>query len=76
MRRRGRHVPPRAVEVTFADRGEYFNPLEQVPVETDVDGIRKRRIGGLGISLAWRLVDDMMYSRRYGENLLTIVRQK
>lgn len=47
--------------VTIRDKGKHFDPssVPQPDLETDLD---KRRIGGLGIYLMRKLVDDVSYS--------------
>ncbi|MBM3119749.1 MAG: ATP-binding protein [Chloroflexi bacterium] len=47
--------------VTIKDKGKPFDPSSVLPpdLETDVD---KRRIGGLGIYLMRKLMDDVSYS--------------
>lgn len=62
---------PREVSITFIDRGIPYNPLKKpdpdltLPVET-------RKIGGLGIYMVKKSVDDISYEYRDGQNILTI----
>lgn len=63
------------VQVTFSDRGDYFNPLEKVLTGYDYENVKKYRIGGMGITLVSRLMDDVLYSRENGENVLAIIKQ-
>lgn len=41
----------------------------------DYDNVKKYKIGGMGITLISRLMDDVVYSRKNGENLLTIIKR-
>lgn len=57
----------------FMDKGTPYNPLEQP--EPDVNkGIDERPIGGLGIFLVKKNVDDITYQHEDGQNILTIVK--
>ena len=59
-------------EVTIRDQGPAFNPIE-VYVDTDRDKpMNKRKIGGLGIFLIRKMVDEMSYRRDGEENVLKL----
>ena len=62
---------PNAVVMTFIDGGKPYNPLEKVDPDTTLD-IEERDIGGLGIFLVKKNVDDIAYSYEGGKNILTI----
>ena len=53
------------------DGGVPFNPLEQQKPDTGLSW-KNRRIGGLGIFLVRRKVDDVRYVYENGKNVLTI----
>lgn len=57
--------------VQFSDDGIPFNPLdrESPDVEEDLD---KRPIGGLGIFLVRKLMDDVNYEYSDSKNVLTV----
>ena len=59
--------------LTFSieDDGVPFNPLEKKDPELPADLINAR-IGGLGIHIVRKLVDDIRYKRKRGWNLLTM----
>jgi len=58
--------------VVIRDRGMPFNPIEaEIDVELDKP-LSERKIGGLGIFLIRRLIDDMHYERIEDQNVLTI----
>lgn len=61
----------RVVSITFRDQGMPFNPLEQ-PEPDITAGIEERPIGGLGIFLVRKTMDDISYVRENGFNVLTI----
>ena len=62
---------PAAVEMTFIDSGKPYNPLEKDDPDTTL-GIDEREIGGLGIFLVKKNVDDISYEYADGKNILRI----
>ncbi len=62
---------PAAVEMTFIDSGKPYNPLEKDDPDTTL-GIDEREIGGLGIFLVKKNVDDIAYEYADGKNILRI----
>jgi len=65
--------PPRC-EVRVADDGPEFDPLAAPAPDTSL-AIDERPIGGLGIELVRRLMDEVRYERRNGRNHLRLVRR-
>lgn len=60
----------RRFEVVIKDSGVPFNPLE-AEIDPRVDRpIEERNIGGLGVFLVRKLVDEMTYSRLQEQNIL------
>ena len=59
------------ITIRFEDGGVPFNPLEQKMPDTRLSW-KKRRIGGLGILLIRRKMDDVRYAYENGMNVLTI----
>ena len=58
-------------EIVFRDRGMPFDPLAKK--DTDVTlSAAERQIGGLGIYMAKKSMDDVVYRYENGENILTI----
>ena len=57
--------------LTFIDEGPEYNPLLREDPDTTMD-IMDRPIGGLGILMVKRMMDDVVYCRENGENHLTI----
>lgn len=67
-------VEPPVCEVVVADDGPAFDPL-QAPDPDTSPGIEERPIGGLGIALVRRLMDEVEYERREGRNRLRLRRR-
>lgn len=57
--------------LTFIDEGPEYNPLLKEDPDTTMD-IMDRPIGGLGILMVKKMMDDVAYCREDGENYLTI----
>ena len=62
---------PQAIIITFIDSGTPFNPLEREDPNTNAT-IEQRDIGGLGIFLVKKNVDDVFYERKDGKNIFTV----
>lgn len=62
------------VVVEIRDCGEPFNPLSAKPAEIDVHP-DDRDIGGLGIHLMQKMMDELSYERRGDENVLKMVKR-
>ena len=64
---------PRAITITFLDRGVPYDPLAKPDPDVTLSA-EERQIGGLGIYMAKKTMDDMRYEYRDGQNILTIVK--
>lgn len=62
---------PRALNLIFADSGTPYNPLEHKDPDTSL-GAEEREIGGLGIFLVKKNVDEIFYKYENGQNILTV----
>ena len=62
---------PRAIVITFIDSGVPYNPLEHEDPDTSL-GVEEREIGGLGIFLVKKNVDDISYEYKNGQNVLRL----
>ena len=62
---------PPAVRISFRDRGMPFNPLERRDPDITLPAAQ-RKIGGLGIFVVKKSMDEVRYEYRNGENILTI----
>ena len=65
---------PGKVLVTFYDTGIPYNPLakEDPDVTLSAD---ERQIGGLGIFMVKKSMDDMKYEYKDGQNILTLIKK-
>ena len=61
----------RTVTITFVDNGRPFDPLSRPDPDVTLKA-RERKIGGLGIYLVKKSMDDVCYEYREGKNILTI----
>lgn len=65
---------PGKLRLVVSDAGRPFNPLRHVYMPEGV-ALEDRRVGGLGIFLVTRVVDQVRYRRRDGRNTLTLVKR-
>ena len=61
----------RTVALTFIDSGIPYDPLAKPDPDVTLS-VDKRAVGGLGIFLIKKTMDDMTYARQDGRNVLTI----
>lgn len=61
----------RTVTITFVDNGRPFDPLSRPDPDVTLKA-RERKIGGLGIYMVKKSMDDVCYEYREGKNILTI----
>ena len=61
-------------EVVVSDDGPEFDPLAEAAPDNTL-GVDERPIGGLGIALVRKLMDDVSYERRDGRNHLRLRRR-
>ena len=59
------------VEVTFIDRGVPYDPLSNQDPDTGLS-VEEREIGGLGIFMVKKSMNEVRYQHRDGQNILTI----
>lgn len=64
-------VDEKTVRVRFEDSGDPFDLLQAPEPDLGVP-IQERAIGGLGIMMVRKLMDDVQYSYSEGKNILTI----
>ena len=64
---------PMAATVTFIDSGLPFNPLEKADPDVSLSA-EERQIGGLGIYLTKKTMDDVRYAYKDGQNILTLTK--
>jgi serine/threonine-protein kinase RsbW len=63
------------VRITIKDYGKPFDPTAVPPPKLDTD-VEHRGVGGLGIYFMRRMVDELAYEYRDGQNALTMVKRK
>lgn len=60
-----------AVVITFIDNGKPYNPLSQEDPDTALSA-EEREIGGLGIFMVKKTMDEIFYEYKNGQNILKI----
>jgi sigma-B regulation protein RsbU (phosphoserine phosphatase) len=68
------HQAPQRVDITFIDRGVPYDPLAKADPDVTLSS-EERQIGGLGIFIVKKSMDDMKYEYRDGQNVLTIMKK-
>ena len=64
-------LPGQVVQITFRDSGIPYNPLEK-PDPDITKPAEEREIGGLGIYIVKKSMDEVLYRYEDGQNILTI----
>ena len=67
------HDDPAAVSITFADNGIPYDPLSHKDPDISLPA-EQRKIGGLGILMVRKTMDDVRYEYRDGQNLLMLAK--
>ncbi len=62
---------PLAVIITFIDKGVPYDPLAKADPDTTLSA-EERAIGGLGIYMVKKSMDDITYEYKDGQNILKI----
>ena len=62
---------PLAVSLTFIDNGVPYDPLKREDPDVTLSA-EERQIGGLGIFMVKKSMDDVTYDYKDGKNILTI----
>ena len=62
------------ISVSFEDKGIPFNPLAKDDPDVSLSA-EDRQIGGLGIFMVKKSMDDVLYERKDGKNILTLVKR-
>ena len=65
---------PVRAEITFIDSGIEYNPLKKEDPDITLSA-EERQIGGLGIFMVKKSMDDMIYSYKDGQNILKIIKK-
>ena len=64
---------PLSVSITFIDNGVPYDPLAKADPDITLSA-EERAIGGLGIFMVKKSMDDMIYEYKEGQNILTIIK--
>lgn len=64
---------PKAVTLTFTDSGIPYNPLEKPDPDVTLSA-DEREIGGLGIYIVKKTMDEVKYERKDGKNILSVTK--
>ena len=64
----------RLLRVEVEDDGRPFNPLERRPIDTTVP-LDEKPLGGLGIHMMRKIMDEMEYRREGGKNVLLMTKR-
>ena len=62
---------PLSVVITFIDHGKPYDPLAKADPDTTLSA-EERGIGGLGVYIVKKTMDDVSYAYRDGKNILSI----
>ncbi len=62
---------PLAVRITFIDHGKPYDPLAKADPDVTLSA-EERQIGGLGIFMVKKSMDDVRYQYKDGQNILTV----
>ena len=64
---------PLSASITFIDSGMKYDPLAKPDPDITLSA-EERQIGGLGIFMVKKSMDDVRYEYRDGKNIFTIVK--
>lgn len=62
---------PRQMTIQFLDGGKPYNPLEKEDPDISLS-VEERDVGGLGVYLVKKTMDNLSYEYKDGKNILTI----
>lgn len=65
---------PKTVQISFTDNGIPYNPLERSDPDITL-AADDRQIGGLGIYMVKKSMDEIIYEYKENKNILTIKKQ-
>ena len=63
-----------AVRLTFADRGIPYDPLQKEDPDISLSA-QEREIGGLGIYMVKKTMDEITYEYKDGQNILSVTKR-
>ena len=65
---------PKRVVLTLRDSGMPYNPLKKEDPDITLSA-DERKIGGLGIFIVRKYMDDMTYAYKDGQNVVTLIKR-
>lgn len=65
------HENPAAAEIIFIDNGTPYNPLEKEDPDVTLSA-EERKIGGLGVYMVKKSMDEVSYEHKDGQNIFRI----
>jgi anti-sigma regulatory factor (Ser/Thr protein kinase) len=68
-------IYPDRVELTFRDDGVFFNLMAHPEPDTSLP-LEERPTGGLGIHLVRKLIHQVDYERKFGQNVVHLVQYR
>jgi len=69
------HVPQKKLVFIIKDKGGPFNPLAQSVQPILTEKVEDVEVGGLGILLMQKCVDEVLYERLHPYNVLTLIKK-
>ena len=63
---------PDAVKISFSDAGKAFDPLTEAKAADVTASLEDRQVGGLGMFMVKKIMDDVDYVHENGRNVLTV----
>ena len=65
-----------ALTIEITDDGKPFDPLNDAPAPDVTGSLNDRKVGGLGIHLVRKMMDELRYKREGGKNHLILVKRR
>ena len=65
---------PRAMTITFTDQGIPYDPLAKEDPDVTLSA-QEREVGGLGIFMTKKVMDEMRYEYKDNSNILTLIKK-
>ena len=63
------------IDFTVSDSGVPFDPTDAPEPDLSAD-LKDRPVGGLGIYLVKRIMDEVSYARKNGKNILSMTKKR
>ena len=65
---------PHQLQITISDLGKPFNPIAKKAKQTNAS-LDERKVGGLGLLLIQKCMDEVSYQRQNNRNVLTLIKK-